>query len=187
MRPKWLALSAAVTILIGGISYSLWHGSAVAKAAGTTSVAIAKKVSIFPAVGHMAPNFALKTLSGKTVSLKSLRGKPVYVNFWATWCTYCKAELQAIQRLHQHYGKKLVILGVDLTASEKSPQAVAQFVTQQKLTYDILLDTTGSVANQYLVRAAPTSVFVNPKGLITTFFVGQMSHSQMVKAYRSAK
>lgn len=189
-----MILAAVLVTGMGGGIYFLKYRTLAVKTAALqaareqpTALGTKKKVRVFPAVGYRAPNFSLRTLHGKTVSLKSLRGKPVYINFWATWCTYCKAEAPAIEKLQEQYGKKLVILGVDLMYSEKSVKAVARFVKQEKETYTILLDTTGAIANQYLVRAAPESVFVNPQGLVTTFYVGQMSYNEMVKAYQLAK
>jgi thiol-disulfide isomerase/thioredoxin len=84
-----------------------------------------------PRAGFRAPDFTLTTLDGETVTLSDLRGQPVLINFWATWCPPCRAEMPAIQAAYEQYAaQELVVLGVDMA---ESPQTVAGFVQESSL------------------------------------------------------
>jgi cytochrome c biogenesis protein CcmG, thiol:disulfide interchange protein DsbE len=122
--------------------------------------------------GFLAPDFSLQTLSGKTITLSSLRGQPVLINLWASWCTPCQAEMPAIQRVYQDYqAQGLQVLAVDST-NQDNPDKVPAFVQQLGLTFPILLDRNGSVGRQYQLQALPTSFFVDGNGVIQDVVVG---------------
>jgi len=118
-----------------------------------------------PEVGHKAPNISLKTLDGKTISLSQLRGKRVFVNFWASWCDPCKRETPGIVAMSKLYGNKVTFIGVNLTSGD-SIGDVKKFVQQFKIPYPILVDVNGISAHDYELASIPTSVFINQKGII---------------------
>lgn len=142
---------------------------AVLLVAGTAWIAVSRvpttadPTTAAPQVGFLAPDFTLTTLAGDTVTLSELRGKPVVVNFWATWCPPCRAELPHFQAAHEAYGDEVAILGVD---EREDPQQVAAFAEQLGLTFPIPLDTDGRVGVEYRVRAYPTTFFVDADGVI---------------------
>lgn len=117
-------------------------------------------------VGQLAPDFSLQRLDGKgALRLWSLRGHPVWLNFFASWCPPCNAEAPDLaQTARQSPGLDLV--GIDLTASETSVAKVQAFVQQYDLGYPVLLDTQNAVANRYGVQAIPTSFFIDRQGVI---------------------
>src|SRR6187455_1378614 len=93
-----------------------------------------------PQTGFLAPDFVLKTPEGETIQLSDLRGKPVLVNLWATWCPPCRAEMQTLETVYNDYKDQgFIVLAVNMT-SQDDPQAVLPFVTERGLTYPILLD-----------------------------------------------
>ena len=111
-----------------------------------------------------APEFALPDLTGKIVRLKELRGRHVFLNFFATWCGPCREEMPAMERLHQTYGGKgLVILAVDL---EESAARVGKFVKELRLTFPAVLDGDGAVSRAFAVRGLPITVLVDRDGRI---------------------
>jgi thiol-disulfide isomerase/thioredoxin len=124
-----------------------------------------------PRVGMPAPDFALIDLAtGERVSLLSLRGKPVWINFWATWCEACRVEMPAMQKVYEQYKDDgLVILGVD---AQESPEAVSKYTTEGGYTWTFLIDTDGSVLNEYFVFAIPTHFFIGRDGVIKGIEVG---------------
>lgn len=127
-------------------------------------------------IGFTAPPFALTSIDGKRVSLANLHGKPVLVNFWASWCPPCREEMPRIQELHATAGDNVAILGVDL----HEPRSVVQaFVTARGFTWTFLLDPQGSVASTYGVRVLPTSFFLDPNGVIRQVYTGPMTLGQM--------
>ena len=106
-------------------------------------------------VGQPAPNFTLTDLSGKQVSLSDFKGRPVLINFFATWCTPCRQEMPDLQALYDaQKDKGLVVLAVNLT-NQDSAKDVAQYVKDLKLTFPTVLDTSGSVASSYRVGPIP--------------------------------
>jgi len=129
-------------------------------------------------VGHTAPNFTLKDSSGRTVSLRDFRGKPVIINFWASWCTYCRSEMSDLNALYlDSQSKQLVVLSVNTDDSNRS--AAEQFVREKKLAFLILWDENNAVNRQYNIRGLPTSFFIDATGVIRAVVVGAMSRETM--------
>ncbi|WP_026576413.1 redoxin domain-containing protein [Bacillus sp. UNC438CL73TsuS30] len=126
-------------------------------------------------VGAQAPNFELKTLAGDKIKLSDLRGKKVMLNFWATWCPPCKAEMPAMEKFYKEKDKDLVILAVNI-----DPQLdVKGFVNKNKITFPILLDADDHVNETYQILSIPTTYFINRKGIIENKFTGGMELAQM--------
>lgn len=121
-----------------------------------------------PAGSRLAPEFVLPDLAGKTVSLSAFRGKPVLVNFWATWCETCREEMPALEDLSRRSGERFAVIGVSL---DEDASAVPPFVKEYKLTFPILLADRKAVAG-YAVRGLPAAFLIDAEGLITRRWVG---------------
>lgn len=137
-----------------------------------------------PMMGFPAPAYTLMSLSGQRVSLQSLRGGPVLINFWATWCVACKAEMPQIQRFHELEGGKVTILGVDM---REPAQTVRSYVQAGGFTWTFLLDQSGAVTNAYNIRFVPTSFFLDARGVIRQVYTGPMNLGQMESFLRQAE
>jgi cytochrome c biogenesis protein CcmG/thiol:disulfide interchange protein DsbE len=125
-----------------------------------------------PAVDYPAPDFALTTLAGEQISLAHLRGQPVVLNFWATWCDPCRREMPALQATADLYADKVIVLGVD----QGEPAALVRtFVEEYGLTYPILLDAQFAVSQQYNIRGLPTTFFIDADGIVRFLWVGEMN------------
>lgn len=140
-----------------------------------------------PLVGYMAPNFTLSDLNGKRVSLADFRGKVVFVNFWATWCGPCRQEMPDMQKLFEQQNPDVVILAVNLTNTERSPELVRRFMEELQLGFTALLDPEGAVAEQYRLLSIPMSVFVGPDGVIRAKHLGPMTLEMMEKYVAQAR
>ena len=128
-------------------------------------------------LGNSAPDFTLPDLDGNTVRLSDFRGKVVFLNFWATWCPPCRAEMPDIEKVHQKYkDQDVVVLGIDL---RENASTVRAFVEGGGYTWAFLLDTTGEVGSMYRVSAIPTSYFVDKKGVIRAVAIGGMTGATM--------
>ncbi len=128
-------------------------------------------------VGRLAPDFILTDLEGNTVTLSDFRGKVVFINFWATWCPPCRAEMPEIEAIHQEYkGQDVVVIGVDLMETEDE---VRQFVQRGGYSWTFVIDTTGEVGRNYGVTAIPTSFFLDKDGVIQAISIGAMTKRQM--------
>src|SRR5712692_3226403 len=115
-----------------------------------------------PAKVIPAPDFTLEDLSGKRVSLKNLKGKVVFLNFWATWCVPCRDEMPEMEKLHQELkGQGLEVVAVNFRDDKAE---VRKFLKELGLTFTVLLDKDGNVSEEYGVYSLPLSYFVNRKG-----------------------
>ncbi|ADC50731.1 thiol disulfide exchange, putative role in cytochrome c biogenesis [Alkalihalophilus pseudofirmus OF4] len=124
-----------------------------------------------------APDFTLETLTGDKLSLSDFRGEPVMINFWATWCPPCRAEMPDMERFYQE--TDIIILAVNQTGSEASVAGVQSFTDELNLTFPILLDEKGEAASLYSVQPLPTSVFINRDGEVHHVQVGAMNKEMM--------
>ncbi len=123
-------------------------------------------------IGKLAPDFTLKDVAGKAVSLSDYRGKAVIVDFWATWCPPCRASMPHLQDLSEEYADKLVVLAVSL---DQNPAAVVPaFVDKMGLTFTVLADPRGpEVAAAYgNVQSIPTTYLIDPQGTVVKAWVG---------------
>ena len=123
-----------------------------------------------PLVGHPAPNFTLVLLhadSGKSaLSLSNLKGRPIVLNFWASWCQPCKEELPLLEnawKQMQAQKKNIVFLGIDF---QESNSDASSFLLQHGITYLAGLDTDGSIANKYGVSSLPQTIFIDRNGTV---------------------
>ncbi|MFS0672589.1 peroxiredoxin family protein [Ornithinibacillus sp. 179-J 7C1 HS] len=132
-------------------------------------------------VGNKAPDFQLQTLSGDTVKLSDFRGNRVMINFWATWCPPCRAEMPDMERFHQD--KDVVILAVNLTDTEPSLEDIEKFSDEYKLTFPILLDENLDVATLYMIQPIPTTYMVDSNGIIGFRAFGAMNYDLMVQEF----
>ncbi|MEE9513791.1 MAG: TlpA disulfide reductase family protein [Anaerolineales bacterium] len=159
---RWplIVIGAAI---IGG----LWIWVSAVPAEATTGGLIPS-----PRVGFLAPDFTLESLSGDQISLSDMRGKAIVLNLWASWCPPCREEMPALQRVYQeNHERGLEVLAVNMTAQDNIA-AVEDFVQEFNLTFPILLDTGGEVGNAYLMRALPTTFFIDQKGVVQRVIVG---------------
>lgn len=124
-------------------------------------------------VGQLAPDFILKYGDGKKVKLSDLRGQPVMINFWATWCAPCKAEMPAIVDAYEARKEAgLVVLGVN---AEETAQQAAKFMQQYAMQFPVVLDSRGEIQQLYMVRGLPTSIFIDPDGRIVSRWAGLLN------------
>lgn len=129
-----------------------------------------------PGADGPAPDFELETLSGDSVRLSELRGKPVLINFWATWCGPCRLEMPMIQARYSANKDKFTVLAVNF---DEPVETVRPYVQELGLTFPVLLDPGGAVQQLYRVRGYPTSVLVDADGIVRIRHIGIMSEKQL--------
>jgi peroxiredoxin len=133
-----------------------------------------------PRVGQSIPDFELPTLDGNSkVRLSDLRGSPVVINFWATWCGPCKQEMPLlVEQYNWNKGKGLRVLAIDTLLNDNRDDMRA-FVAKYNMTFDVLVDETDAIAGGWEVMGLPTTFFVNPDGTVAKVHVGQMTADQL--------
>ncbi len=129
-----------------------------------------------------APDFELKTIEGERVHLAELRGHPVLLSFWASWCGPCRKELPEVARLHQQFkGKGLVVLGVN----DEGKGTARKFAEKNELPFPIIDDSGGKAHRLYRVRAIPSVFLIDGEGKVVRFFLGAKSPAVLEAALRS--
>ncbi len=136
-----------------------------------------------PLIGHPAPNFSLATLRPSTqqsqLSLSNFQGKPVVLNFWASWCDPCKQEMPLLEntwKQMQTQGKNVVFLGIDFQDLNKDG---ISFLQQFSITYPIVLDTSGTVAFKYGITSLPVTIFINQHGTVISRVARQLTQQTL--------
>jgi len=129
-----------------------------------------------PVIGHPAPDFSLAALHGEEFKLSALRGKPVVLNFWATWCPPCRAELPELKSASERYAGQVAIVGVN---QAESPATVAEFASQLGLIFPIPLDQRGEASRVYGVRSLPTTFFIDRHGIIRQIQSGPLTEATL--------
>lgn len=170
---RWVGAFLVVAMIAGAIAFLSLRGNFIAKKVKPATIAEsnAKKLGIErPERTTTAPEFALDDLTGKRVTLKELRGKVVFLNFWATWCPPCIQEMPTMERLHQDLGKDgLVILAINF---QETRSQVKEFFREHNLTFTALLDRDGKVFELYQAWALPMSAIVNKRGKLVGKVMG---------------
>ena len=132
-----------------------------------------------PLVGKAAPSFVLREAGDDTtISLESFRGKPVVINFWATWCVPCFAEHEVLVRSASSLGDSVQFLGV---VYEDKEEAITEFLRQNGRAYPALMDDSARTAIAYGVYGVPETFFIRPDGTIAAKFEGALSQRTLAE------
>jgi len=160
--------------------------SAAGSAAPTASPAIQLKIASeskiigdvgqaeIPQIGQLAPDFQYTMPDGTTHKLSDLRGKKVLINFWATWCGPCRAEMPDLQKVLGETGDSVIVLGVNKAQELKE---IAPFAEELRIGFPLIANQSGDIAGRYAAQNLPTSYFINSDGTIGLKKTGVMNYS----------
>jgi len=134
-------------------------------------------LEVAPTQGSLAPDFSLLTVDGEQITLSELRGHPVMINLWATWCAPCRIEMPHIQDRFERYAEDgFIVLAVDF---DEPAEFVAEFRDELGLTFDLLLDPGAEVQELYRNRSYPSTFFIDANGVIQVQHIGLMTEGQL--------
>lgn len=135
---------------------------------------------------NTAPDFTVLDKDGNTVRLSEKFGKPIVINFWATWCPPCKQELPDFDKLSKEYGDRVVFMMVNLTDGYRDTvDGTKRFVSGKGYTFPVYFDTKDNAASAYNVSSIPQTTFIDAKGNIYTTRIGAMNEA-MLRIYLNA-
>ena len=133
-------------------------------------------------VGWLAPDFELRTPEDEPVRLSGFRGRPVWINFWAPWCPACRTEMPRLERLYaQHQADGLVILGVGV---RDSPESLRTYAGEVGVTYPIVVDGDGAIANLYQALALPVHYWIDRDGIVRDWAFGELPPDLLASSLR---
>ena len=175
MEPKKffrkLALTIAVLVLVGLLGLLVWGIQNKQPITGLSGITM---------VNRPAPDFSLTTFNGTTISLAGLRGKPIVINFWASWCPPCRFEAPLLERTWRAYKNRGVIfIGVDIQDREED---ALNYIREFNITYPNGPDPTGEVSIDYGVSGLPVTFFVSKKGEIVRRWVGAIEKGVLISS-----
>lgn len=131
--------------------------------------------------GQIALDFELETLDGETVKLSDYKGQRVMLNFWATWCPPCRAEMPDMQKFQDN--KDVQILAVNLTETEAGRAQVENFMDELNLSMTVPMDEESAVSTDYSVMAYPTTYMIDSNGRIQSVMMGAINYDLMVQQF----
>ncbi len=139
-------------------------------------------LATLPLIGYQAPAFSLDTFKGDTINLEEdLLGKPVLINFWASWCPPCKAEMPDLVEVATAYQSEITFIGINV-ATQDTLQNSVEFIERYHVPYTNLVDKEGLVSRNYQVPPIPTTIVIDKEGTIVYRKVGGMTKSEIEAA-----
>ena len=174
LRPH-RGLGMSVVVLLGLVLIVI--GASVDQRGAPATPQSAAVLEPAPFVGSPAPDFDVVTPDGERIRLSDLRGQGVLINFWATWCGPCRAEMPTLQAIYdQQKARGFTIVGINL---REPARPIQRFMQELGLTFPVALDPEGSVAARYQAINIPASFFVDRDGIIRARYLGPMSRQVM--------
>ena len=166
---------ALVALILSGFAIAVTAG-------GSSCSAISSQYGLSneaPKVGRTAPDFVLPDLNGVKIRLSDLRGKPVVLNFWATWCGYCVEEMPLLQQVYdKRAGDGLVILAIN---SGETGARAGEFIKTNGYSFTVLLDRYQDVVPFYKVSGLPVTFFIDAEGVIRDIKVGAFVSTEQIE------
>ena len=134
----------------------------------------------FETGGNPAKDFSMEDGEGNEVFLSGFLDKPIVLNFWASWCPPCREEMPDFQEMYEQYGDKVNFIFVNLTdGDQETRESAAAFIEEQGFTFPVYYDVSGEGAERYEIYYIPDTYFINVKGQIVSYAVGQIDRAAM--------
>ncbi len=184
MENTYKFLKALIAVLVVAVVLAgIWYlsGSPASKAPSepetTEAVTVPEESTENP---NLAPDFTVFDMDGNAVTLSDFRGKPVILNFWASWCGPCKAEMPDFEEAYKEYGEDLHFVIVNLTdGRSETLESASGYIAETGYTFPVYYDTAMEAAYTYGISSIPITVFVDAEGVIVGGQVGMISADEL--------
>ena len=131
---------------------------------------------------YSAPEFTVFDWNGNPVSLSQLKGRPIVLNFWASWCPPCKAEMPDFEKMYLKYGDQVVFMMVNMTDGSQETLATAKaHIEKEGYPFPVYFDTNMQAAYAYYVTSLPQTFFIDKNGDLYTYYPGMITEQQLEK------
>lgn len=128
-----------------------------------------------------APDFTVQNTAEEEVKLSDFAGKPVIVNFWASWCGPCKSEMPYFQNMYDTYGEDVVFMMVNLTGGRETVDTALDYIQQAEYTFPVYFDTKQEAAYAYYVSSIPATYFIDAEGNLAAYGVGALQEENILQ------
>ncbi|WP_088103512.1 TlpA disulfide reductase family protein [Halalkalibacter urbisdiaboli] len=177
MKSRQAFYRSVLIVLLCGVGFMYSQSKSVFE---QVEEAVAASVQSGVQVGNEAVPFKLQTLRGDTVALSDFEGKPVVINFFATWCPPCQEEMPIIVEMEKRIKKQGgVFLAINMTSQEKSKKEIQPFLNHFRAPFDVLLDENGELLKQYQIIGIPTTIVIDEDGIIVQRINGGLTYDMM--------
>lgn len=179
-----IVIGAIALLGVGIFLYVKYDGGAARVAATTPPKDEESDVALGATLGQVAegqtaPDFTLSDTSGNNYQLADFKGKPTFITFEATWCTYCHQQNNDVEKIKKEFGAKVNVVTIDL---REDAGTVLNAWQQRKNERLVLLDTSGQIGGNYGVTGTPTNIFLNTDSTVSSRHPGLMGYDQMKEA-----
>lgn len=181
-----VAIVALVVIIATSVAVYYVYKDKIDPITGTLSdtsetLAEATDVSISEQaiVTSVAPDFTMEDANGKTVTLSEFKGTPVVLNFWTSWCRYCKAEMPYFESAYKQYGDQVQFIMLNASKSERSSDGGKTFIKESSYTFPVFYETEGKATTLYGLRGFPATIFIDANGNIVDKNIGVISQEKL--------
>lgn len=187
---KKLAVTITVLILAMVISATIYNSykDRVDPSTGelTRTAQLENQIPVIPAepealdaVSVTAADFTMQDADGNSVSLSSFEGKPVVLNFWTSWCSYCKAEMPDFEEAYKQYGDQVQFVMLNAVKSENNGEDGRRFIEDAGYTFPVFYDTDGDATTLYAIRGFPATIFIDKDGKIVERSLGKITRAKL--------
>ncbi|MEB1809511.1 MAG: TlpA family protein disulfide reductase [Bacillaceae bacterium] len=168
----------SLVLVVMTVGFFIWFGNY------QESSATNEDRLVLPQVGYKAPAFSLENFEGRMIDSEEFEGKPVLLNFWASWCPPCRVEMPHLISVYEQFSDQVDFVGINMAHQDRN-EAALEFIAHYEVPYDNLVDYDGGVARQFRVTAFPTTVVIDHKGIITYRRVGGMTERELMNVMHS--